>query len=177
MFPQNPFMAPAGGSGGGEGGGGDPPPSNPVNYVTVTPGSEKRELRLNQPDPYDGTKAKLRPFLQACYMYLLINKLHYKTDNQKITFVLSFMTEGEVIGWREAWIEDHIKGTKIKWGSYQDFLKDLTKAFSEVDEQGSALTKLDNMTQGADTADDFVSKFKIILAKTGLLDNKWHQAG
>lgn len=157
------FGGGGGGSGGGGGWGSGPPP-----IIPVTNDSEK-ELRLHRPEPYDGTKTKFRTFLQSVLLYLAANAHIFKHDKQKVAFALSYLTEGEAASWRQAWLESKTTPTEVDLGNWRDFVSDLNKAFTETDESGNALHTIRNMNQGSKTADEFVSEFKIVLSKTGLI--------
>ena len=52
--------------------------------------AETKEVKLNPPRPFVGKRTDLNRFLQDIFVYLMINKDHYDTDEKKIGFVLSF---------------------------------------------------------------------------------------
>jgi len=56
---------------------------------------QTREIRLNPPTVFNGDRLKFKHFHQAVLLYLSINNHIFHTDEQKITFVLSYLTEKE----------------------------------------------------------------------------------
>ena len=77
------------------------PPMNP----------QTREIRLNPPTVFNGDRLKFKHFHQAVLLYLSINNHIFQTDEQKITFVLSYLAEKEAAQWREAWVRRNTDAT------------------------------------------------------------------
>jgi hypothetical protein len=144
----------------------DPEPEPDTMVEDKTP----KEIRLNPPTSFDGTKSKFKAFRQAVDLYLLLNQKIYDNDDKKIAFTLSYLSEGEAAAWRQAYV-DSVKqpDNTYKFGEHKDFEKLLKDAFAEADEAGEALFQLKHLKQGKKTADEHVSEFKIILSQTGLL--------
>ena len=63
------------------------------NMAEVVPTIKKTEL--NPPKVFTGKRTNLQRFLQDTFVFLMINKEHYNTDDKKIAFVMSFMTDGD----------------------------------------------------------------------------------
>ena len=59
----------------------------------TTPTIKKTEL--NPLKPFTGKRTDLQKFLQDTFVFLTINKEHYNNNDKKITFVMSFMTDGD----------------------------------------------------------------------------------
>ena len=59
----------------------------------TTPIAKKTEL--NPPKIFTGKRTNLQRFLQDILVFLMINKEHYNTDDKKIAFIMSFMTDGD----------------------------------------------------------------------------------
>ena len=68
----------------------------------VAPTVKKTEL--NPPKIFTGKRTDLQRFLQDTFVFLTINKEHYNTDDKKIAFVMSFMTEGDAALWKQEFI-------------------------------------------------------------------------
>ena len=58
-------------------------------------------VKLNLPKAFNGSRDKFRKFLQTAKIYLSINKKVYDDDLKKISFILSFMTEGQAEAWAD----------------------------------------------------------------------------
>ena len=70
--------------------------AQPQQQTNVANGHTK-ELSLNRPTPFTGNRQKVNTFLQECNLYLLVNRAIYNTDKAKIIFILSYMTNKEVL--------------------------------------------------------------------------------
>ena len=136
---------------------------------------ETKETKLNPPKPFIGKRTDLNRFLQDIFVYLFINQNHYDTDEKKIGFVLSFLTEGDAAIWKEQFIDKIRKdatdattrGDDPTWGTYEKFLESFEKSFSLFDAPGDALDAMKNMKMG-DNIDKHISKFKLLLSQSGL---------
>ena len=68
-----------------------------------------KEVKLNPPKVFDGSRDKFRKFLQDAELYLTINKDIYNNDLTKIGFVLFFMTEGQAAAWADQFVDTAVK--------------------------------------------------------------------
>ena len=66
--------------------------------------NETKELRINPPTHFTGNRDDLDNFIQDCTLYLTLNRAVYETDEKKIIFMLSYMTEGTARAWKEAFV-------------------------------------------------------------------------
>ena len=83
------------------------------------------------------------------------------------------MNEGEALCWRKNYIETTVKqadGT-YKWPTQEAFLKDFKAAFLNEDEKEESIRRLDNISQGNKTAEEYVNEFRLTVSKVGLLTN------
>ncbi len=60
--------------------------------------------QLNAPPVFDGNQKKFNNFLQAVLLYTGLNNHIFNTNELKIGFTLSFLTEKEAAQWRKAWV-------------------------------------------------------------------------
>ena len=74
----------------------------------------QKEIKLNPPKTFDGSREKFRKFLQDAELYMTINKKLYDNDLVKIGFVLSFMTEGQAAAWADQFVEEAAKKTTVR---------------------------------------------------------------
>ena len=72
---------------------------NMANFGAPIPATSSKEIKLNPPKSFDGSRDKFGKFLQDAELYLLINDNVYAQDREKIGFVLSFMNEGQAGAW------------------------------------------------------------------------------
>jgi len=90
--------------------------------------------------------------MQSMDLYLTINKHIYQNDDQKIAFVLSYMTEKEAAAWKEQIINQYTHGNYLALPSWIHFKVILKDTFEPKDRHGDALHKLRQMKQGNKTA-------------------------
>jgi len=137
-------------------------PKNPLDDERAT------IIRLNPPKPFSGKREDLKKFLQKVIVYLLVNEKLYDTDMKRITFALSFMTEGEADSWQEEFIQNALSQDPPNFGTWDQFAEELQKAFSPYDSQGDALEEIKALKMGNNSIEDHVARFKILINKSGL---------
>ena len=129
---------------------------------------------LKKPEPFDGNRQKVNEFIHTCDLFFEgSSDKDFPSDKQKIIFILSYMNEGEALRWRKNYIETAIKqndGT-YKWPTQEVFLKDFKAAFLNEDEKEESIRRLNNISQGNKTAEEYVNKFRLTVSKVGLLTN------
>src|SRR6202522_59591 len=133
--------------------------------------NETKELRINPPTHFTGNRDDLDNFLQDCTLYLTLNRAVYETDEKKIIFMLSYMTEGTARAWKEAFVRDIINSPINDFGSLKQFTDNLKRAFEASDSEGDARAKLRQLNQGKDSVDDYVAQFRILAGKARMTDN------
>ena len=72
------------------------PFSNP-NPNMAAASSNGKEIGINKPTPFTGDRKKIRTFIQETKVYLTINRDVYDTDEKRIAFMLSYMTDKEAL--------------------------------------------------------------------------------
>ena len=108
----------------------------------ATPTIKKTEL--NPPKVFTGKRTDLQRFLQDTFIFLTINKEHYNTNDKKIAFVMSFMTDRDAALWKQEFISKVIRdsvtaGNEITFGTCKSFIESLEKSFLPYDAPGDAL--------------------------------------
>ena len=88
--------------------------------------TDPKEVKIKTPTKFKGEKDKVTKFIREVELYLHINKHIYDTDEKKIVFMLSFMTDIATAAWKEAYIVDKTMLTGgFAFGSWGDFFKSL----------------------------------------------------
>src|SRR5271155_3768606 len=139
--------------------------------MALTHSNETKELRINPPTHFTGNRDDLDNFIQDCTLYLTLNRAVYETDEKKIIFMLSYMTEGTARAWKEAFVRDIINSPTNDFGSLKQFTVNLKKAFEAPDSEGDARAKLRQLNQGKDSVDDYVAQFRILAGKARMTDD------
>ena len=128
---------------------------------TITTQQKPQELKLGQPPTFDGDPAKARGWFNNTQLYLLVNKDIYNDDDQKISFVLSFMREGSAALWALTETEATFKRNPLSFGTWQDFLNKFSASFILKNTKDQAITwmtttKVDKKTPLM----EYISQFK-----------------
>ena len=91
----------------------------------------------------------------------MINKETYNTNDKKIAFMLSYMTDKEALQWKELYLEALTNQTTgdIVFSTYAKFLDELKEAFKfkAADWTGKSMNKLTNLRQGNRTAEELAT--------------------
>ena len=107
---------------------------------------------------FNGDRNDLNKFIQSCSAYLNLNTEIFNSDKKKILFILSYMTEGTAEAWREVYMDEK----NGAYGLYPTFITELKKAFSAADTEGKAWAQLQQLRQGKDSADEYITQFRIL---------------
>ena len=119
-----------------------------------------REFRLNKPTPFDGNRKKITTFIQEVKIYLTVNKHVCTTDESKVAFVLSYMTEKEAVQWRELYVEQMTdENGDLVFPTFKKFAEELVEAFKPADRTTEAMNRLMVLKQGDRTAEELVMEF------------------
>jgi len=126
---------------------------------------------LKKPEPFNGNRREVDNFIYACDLFFEgSSDKDFPTDKQKIIFILSYMSEGEALRWRKNYIETVVKQAdgSYTWPTKAVFLTAFKAAFLNEDEKEESIRKLDNITQGNRTAEEYVNEFRLTVSKAGL---------
>src|SRR5712692_5105438 len=89
------------------------------------------------------------------------------TDEEKIVFILSYLTKGSAAMWHDCYVIDTLPSTL----TYTDFKKALDKAFEDGNATANAMIKLKELKQGQKTADEYTATFKALIGETGITED------
>jgi hypothetical protein len=101
-----------------------------------------------------------------------INHETYNNDLRKIAFVLLFMTAGAAATWKAQFINDAYTkpiptNPNDRLGTYTQFRKDLTEAFSMFDSVGDALDELRSLKKKkTESINKHIAKLKMLVAES-----------
>jgi Zinc knuckle len=146
--------------------------NQPLSIQTITMAqltNGTKELNLNKPEAFDGNWNNFGDFLQNVEVYVDVNHKTYNSDLRKIAFVLSFMTAGAASTWKAQFIDKAYTkpipaNPNDQLGTYVQFRKDLTEAFSMFDSVGDALDEL--RKKKTESIDEHIAKFKILATES-----------
>ena len=142
--------------------------TQPQSQTNAANGNTK-ELGLSRPTPFTGDRQKVNTFLQEYNLYLLVNRAIYNTDEAKIVFILSYMTDKEVLQWKEQYltsITDNHRNMMLS--GYGAFITLLKEAFKPVDKTSEAMNKLCMIREGNRPAEELVTEFRLLARQANL---------
>ena len=120
------------------------------------------QIRIAAPDPFDGSKASLTPFLRTLALSFVAYGL--RTDEQKIVFTLSYMKGGLAGPWADAYTDRALHSDD--WGTWEEFMMSLHSTFEDHDEEKTAQHRLDALRQGRKPAEEFFLEFDQLAQRT-----------
>ncbi|PPQ95184.1 hypothetical protein CVT25_001092, partial [Psilocybe cyanescens] len=132
-----------------------------------------RELSLSKPMPFNGEQFKSKKFLQECILYMGINKDVYDTEPKQIAFILSYMQEGNTVVWKQQFVQNklNLDTGDIDLPTYKEFIDEFQMAFKPEEEDIDALDKLNMLRQKNLTAEQLVTKFKLLVGEAVMSNN------
>jgi len=144
-------------------------PAAPAVHSPPTPSSkspyEVVHMKVATPDPFNGNLAKSEEFLNSVLLYFMGKP--GMTDEQKITFALSYMKGGTAGQWSKRKLKQYAKEEHERPPSWDSFLVDFRHTFSDPDPKGTARHKLSKLKQGTNSADEYVASFRELMDETG----------
>jgi hypothetical protein len=83
-----------------------------------------------------------------------------------VIFALSYMKTGSAAKWADGFVDRALEDND--WGSYVDFLDQLTKDFCDKEEPRKALEEMGRLYQGKGTASDYFQKMEQLATIAGI---------
>ena len=106
--------------------------NQPINNGAQNNGA--KELGINKPTPFTGERMKVNLFIQECNIYLTVNRNIYSTEEAKIAFILSYLTDKEALQWKEQYVDSITDATRaIAFPPFVTFLNMFKEAFKAAD--------------------------------------------
>jgi hypothetical protein len=132
-------------------------------------GSRGRELKFKSPTAFNGQPKNLASSLKECKLYLQINRSAYNTDEKKVGYILSLMTEGTAAIWRDNFLRSSENELETyDFPTYRNFILLLKDNFQSTNEKAEALYQLGRITQGTHSIQDHNAKFSLLVHQSEL---------
>jgi Retrotransposon gag protein len=148
----------------------------PKTIVTTTPKASEN-VKLNPPKLFTGKQSDFVLFMQDVYVYLKVNRLIYDNDKKKISFILSYLADGDTAVWKQQFIQTKIeeseqaKTDEPSWGTYKDFIEALKKTFQPYDEPAEALEDMKKLHLGDGSIMEHNSRLQLLVSQTEMKDS------
>jgi Retrotransposon gag protein len=150
----------------------------PETIVTMTQTPKASEnVKLNPPKSFTGKRSNFILFMQDVYVYLKVNQLIYDDDEKKISFILSYLADGDAAVWKQQFIRTKIEESEEaktngpNWEMYKEFVDALKKMFQPYDELAEALEDMKKLCLGDGSITEHNSRFRLLLSQTGMKDS------
>jgi hypothetical protein len=133
--------------------------------VATTTLKASKNVKLNPLKPFTGKQSNFILFMQDVFVYLKVNKLIYDDDKKKISFILSYLADGDAAVWKQQFIQTKIeesveaKTDKPSWENYKEFVEALKKMFQLYNEPAEALEDMKKLHLGDGSITEHNSKF------------------
>jgi hypothetical protein len=102
-----------------------------------------------------------------------MNRSVYDTDEKKVRYILSLMTEGMAAIWRDNFLRSSENELEVyDFPTYRNFILLLENNFQSTDEKAEALYQLSKITQGTHSIQDHNAIFSLLVHQSGLTDEE-----
>ena len=135
-------------------------------------GASPKELALNKPEGFDGDHDKFTPWLLSVRTYLALNAHVYDTNEKLVGFVLSYMTGGSALAFKENYIESCIEDGVHFYitDSFPEFVQKLKSIYDVGDIKATSMLHLANIKQGNKPLAEYSSRFTLLMNRAGIKD-------
>lgn len=132
----------------------------------------KQSLKVQPPQPYDGTRGALRTFFTQLDLYFRFHSEKFAVDADKVLFASTYL-RGPAFDWFNIYLRDFMDNdddnqedeTKELIHNYTKFQRQMNRVFGDVDEERTAERRLQALRQTGSAA-EYAAKFQQYGAKT-----------
>ena len=131
-----------------------------------------KPLKINTPEPFDGSKGKLRAFFSQIELFFGFNVDKFSTDKHKVLFASTYL-RGPAFEWFNSFLTDFLNNEPDKRDdntievtqNYSNFKNKLRQVFGDLDKEHLAERKMQSLRQTGSAA-NYASKFQQLAAQT-----------
>jgi len=125
-------------------------------------------LKMAPPDVFDGSTAKTEAFLSQLALFIHGKRHEFYDDSDKVILALSYMKGGTAGSWAQGKVKTFSKtGVTPSWDK---FMAEIRETFGDADPMGTAKFRMEQLSQGTMTCDEYVAKFRELVEDTGYND-------
>lgn len=122
----------------------------------------------NKPTPFDGDRRKIKTFIQECRGYLQQNKAIYTTDEDKVSFILSFMNKDEALKWKQTYLDSIMDDEgEFKYPTAKEFITLIQENFQPANVGREAVHKIAMLKQGKKSAEEVLIEYRNLISQAG----------
>lgn len=111
--------------------------------------------KLKLPEAFDGTRSKLRGFLNQVRLIFQLHPHEYPSEEARVGLIGSLL-RGSALDWFSPLLEKDAP----EMHNHEAFILELESCFGETDKQRIAVSKLRSMTQGSRPASVYAAEFR-----------------
>ena len=143
---------------------------NPAGGSAAATKMKPTELKIGTSTEYDGDHKSAISWLNSVRAYVLINKEVYDNDDKRVIFALSHMKKGVTLAWASDCFEQAMAQQPVTFGTFDKFIENFKKVFTPVDSIGSAIAKLQTLSQRG-SVEEYISKFRTAAVHSKITNN------
>ena len=113
------------------------------------------EPNVSLPDKFDGTRSRLRGFINQIRLIIRLQPRRYSDDFRRVGLIGTLLT-----GQAQAWFAPLVETSSPLLTDFEEFLTDFEATFGETDKRRTALNKLYALQQGQRAASIYASEFR-----------------
>lgn len=145
--------------------------------VAPTPSRKEPELKVSKPPTFKGESTKSYIIFLRSVLLEFSSKptlfdptLNANADNNRITFALSFMTEGHAAEWAETRFRECETDAKFK-DTWATFKAKMDEAFESSTARSDAQYEMNKLRMiSSEPADHYITRFEVLEQRTGYND-------
>ena len=131
-----------------------------------------KPLKINTPEPFDGSMGKLRAFFSQVKLFIGFNAERFPTDKHRVLFASTYL-KGPAFKWFNSFLTDFLNNkpderdddTEEVTQNYSNFKNKLRQVFGDFDEEHLAECRMQSLRQTGSAA-NYASKFQQLAAQT-----------
>ena len=131
-----------------------------------------KPLKINTPEPFDGSRGKLRAFFSQIELFFGFNINRFLTDKHKVLFASTYL-RGPAFKWFNSFLTDFLNNEPDKRDdntievtqNYLNFKNKLRQVFGDFDKEHLAECRMQLLWQTGSAA-NYASKFQQLAAQT-----------
>ena len=124
-----------------------------------------KPLKINTPEPFDGSRGKLRAFFSQVELFFGFEAERFPTDKHKVLFASTYL-RGPAFKWFNSFLTDFLNNEPDKRDddmvevtqNYSNFKNKLRQVFGNFDKEHLAERRMQSLRQTRSAA-DYASKF------------------
>ena len=120
------------------------------------------EPKVSLPDKFDGTRSRLRGFVNQIRLIIRLQPRRYATSFHQVGLLGSLLT-----GPAEAWFAPLVETSSPLLEDFPAFLADFEATFGETDSRRVALNRIYSLQQGNRAASVYASEFRQLACEVG----------